>query len=122
MKKNILLVAPNGTGKTVMALSALLPVAHDRGLKIIYTCRTHAQSTRVIKELHKNYSSVLNNSYNVYELSIRGRSEMCLNSTFTKHHHKSLIEISFDSNIAVSSSSSDIPSSSIYLCCFRNSF
>jgi Rad3-related DNA helicase len=41
LKKNLLLVAPYGTGKTVMALSGLLPVALEKGLKIIYTCRTH---------------------------------------------------------------------------------
>ena len=49
--KNVLLVAPNGTRKTVMALSGLLPLAQEKGLKIVYMCRTHAQSSRVIKEL-----------------------------------------------------------------------
>ena len=53
LKKNILLSAPNGTGKTVIVLSAVLPVALERGLKIIYMCRTHTQSDRVIKELKK---------------------------------------------------------------------
>ncbi|HEC38336.1 MAG TPA: hypothetical protein ENI29_08870, partial [bacterium] len=48
-RKNILLVAPNGTGKTVIALSALLPLAIEKNLKIIYMCRTHAQNRRVIK-------------------------------------------------------------------------
>ena len=55
-RKNILLVAPNGTGKTIMALSALLPVALERNLKIIYMCRTHAQSDRVIKEYSSHLS------------------------------------------------------------------
>ena len=36
--KNILLVAPNGTGKTVMALSGLLPLAQDKDFKIVYLC------------------------------------------------------------------------------------
>ena len=49
--KNSLLVAPNGTGKTIIVLSALLPLAYEKDLKIIYTCRTHAQNTRIIKEL-----------------------------------------------------------------------
>ncbi len=84
LRKNILLVAPNGTGKTVMALSALLPIAKDNDLKIIYMCRTHAQSTRVIKELQKIHSSVPNSSYNVCGLSIRGRGEMCLNNTLLR--------------------------------------
>ena len=52
-KKNILLSAPNGTGKTVIALSGLLPIAIEKDLKIIYLCRTHAQNSRVIRELKK---------------------------------------------------------------------
>ncbi|MHA2260588.1 MAG: DEAD/DEAH box helicase [Promethearchaeota archaeon] len=56
-RKNILFVAPNGTGKTIIALSPLLPVALERKLKIVYMCRTRAQSDRVIKELKKIYKS-----------------------------------------------------------------
>ncbi|TXT58227.1 MAG: ATP-dependent DNA helicase [Promethearchaeota archaeon] len=80
---NILLVAPNGTGKTIIALSSLLPVAFEKDLKIIYMCRTHSQNTRVIKELHKisNLFSKRKSSLKVNGLSIRGRNEMCLNET-----------------------------------------
>lgn len=83
-KKIILLSAPNGTGKTIIALSALLPVAIEKNLKIIYTCRTHAQNTRVIKELRKIsqfYKSKGNSDVILNGLSIRGRNEMCLNKT-----------------------------------------
>ncbi len=83
-KKNILLLAPNGTGKTIIALSALLPVAIKNDLKIIYMCRTHAQNRRVIKELVKISQFVdMNNleNININGLSIRGRNEMCLNMT-----------------------------------------
>ena len=79
--KNILLVAPNGTGKTIMALSSLLPVARDKKLKIIYLCRTHAQSTRVIRELQKIHHSSPNNNKYTSGISLRGRKEMCLNTT-----------------------------------------
>jgi len=80
-KKNSLLSAPNGTGKTVIALSALLPLALKNKLKIIYLCRTHSQNTRIIKELTK-ISELLEKTklnINVTGLSIRGRNEMCLN-------------------------------------------
>ncbi|MFW9782380.1 MAG: helicase C-terminal domain-containing protein [Candidatus Heimdallarchaeota archaeon] len=82
-KKVVLLSAPNGTGKTIIALSALLPLAYEKELKIIYLCRTHAQNTRIIKELNK-ISKLLENSKlenKVNGLSIRGRNEMCLNKT-----------------------------------------
>ncbi|NHJ21093.1 MAG: hypothetical protein EAX91_09135 [Candidatus Lokiarchaeota archaeon] len=80
-KKNSLLSAPNGTGKTIIALSALLPLAIKNNLKIIYLCRTHAQNTRIIKELTKVSELLVKNNLNikVNGLSIRGRNEMCLN-------------------------------------------
>ena len=84
LNKNTLLVAPNGTGKTIMALSALLPVALERGLKIIYMCRTHTQSDRVIKELKKIHHTCPKGNLRVFGLSIRGRNEMCLNNTLLR--------------------------------------
>ncbi|MFX1356265.1 MAG: helicase C-terminal domain-containing protein [Promethearchaeota archaeon] len=82
-RNNILLSAPNGTGKTIIALSALLPVALEKDLKIIYMCRTHAQNTRIIKELNKVSKIIAANNLNlkINGLSIRGRNEMCLNKT-----------------------------------------
>ncbi len=82
-RKNTLLVAPNGTGKTIVALSSFLPIAINKNLKIIYLCRTHAQNSRVIKELTKisNYLESINPNLKVNGLSIRGRNEMCLNKT-----------------------------------------
>jgi DNA excision repair protein ERCC-2 len=83
-KKIVLLVAPNGTGKTIIALSSLLPLAIEKKLKILYLCRTHAQNTRVIKELIKISQFIKKNKLDgikINGLSIRGRNEMCLNKT-----------------------------------------
>ncbi len=82
-KKITLLVAPNGTGKTVITLSALLPLILQNDLKILYMCRTHSQNTRIIKELRKisNFLENHNENVRVNGLSIRGRNEMCLNKT-----------------------------------------
>jgi len=82
-KKNIVLVAPNGSGKTIIALSAILPLAIEKDLKIIYMCRTHSQNTRIIKELTKISEFLISNKLRVKVngLSIRGRNEMCLNKT-----------------------------------------
>ena len=82
--KNILLVAPNGTGKTIMALSALLPLAQDKEFKIVYLCRTHAQSSRVIKELSKIESSLSSTSKSIAGISMRGRNNMCLNNVLLR--------------------------------------
>ena len=78
-----MLVAPNGSGKTIIALSGLLSLAYEKNLKIIYLCRTHSQNRRVIRELimisQKLEESNLGIKLN--GLSIRGRNEMCLNET-----------------------------------------
>jgi Rad3-related DNA helicase len=51
----------NGLGKTVAALSACLPKALEKDLKIVYLARTHHQHDRVIQEL-KNISRKQNAS------------------------------------------------------------
>ena len=78
-----MLVAPNGSGKTIIALSGLLSLAYEKNLKIIYLCRTHSQNRRVIKELIKISENIEDNNLGIKlnGLSIRGRNEMCLNET-----------------------------------------
>ncbi|MFX1277759.1 MAG: hypothetical protein ACFFAT_22295, partial [Promethearchaeota archaeon] len=77
------MLAPNGTGKTIIALCGLLPLAFEKDLKIIYMCRTHSQNRRIIKELLKISQKIINNNLGIKlnALSIRGRNEMCLNQT-----------------------------------------
>ncbi len=83
-RKNILLIAPNGAGKTIIALCGLFPLVLERPeLKIIYMCRTHAQNARIINELVKisDHLKKTRPDLIVNGLSIRGRNEMCLNQT-----------------------------------------
>ncbi|MGQ9551027.1 MAG: helicase C-terminal domain-containing protein, partial [Candidatus Bathycorpusculaceae bacterium] len=49
--RSVLIEGSNGLGKTIAALSACLPEALDKDLKILYVSRTHRQHERVIEEL-----------------------------------------------------------------------
>jgi len=44
-----LIEGSNGLGKTIAALSACLPKAVEKDLKILYVARTHRQHDRVIE-------------------------------------------------------------------------
>ena len=50
-KKNPIVEAATGFGKTISVLSAALPIAEKFGKKIVYCCRTHKQMDRVMEEL-----------------------------------------------------------------------
>ncbi len=78
-KNNILFVAPNGTGKTTTALSGAIQVAKEKGLKVVYLCRTHAQVSVVIKELKE-----IDKVSEIRALGMRGKREMCINSQITQ--------------------------------------
>ena len=78
--KNSILIAANGTGKTIMALAAALPIIlNDPKRKILFCARTFTQNARVIQEakaiiqkfqMQEDFSSF-------GALSLRGRNEMC---------------------------------------------
>jgi DNA excision repair protein ERCC-2 len=78
--RSVLIEGSNGLGKTIAALSACLPKAEEKQLKILYVARTHRQHERVIEEL-----KAVSKKIHVSGLSIRGRHEMCLNGLITKH-------------------------------------
>lgn len=73
-RRSVLIEGSNGLGKTISALSACLPVAVEKNLKILYLARTHRQHDRVIEELRAIYRK-----QHITGVSIRGRNEMCLN-------------------------------------------
>jgi len=74
-KRSVLIEGSNGLGKTISALSACLPVAVEKDLKILYVARTHRQHERVIDELRMIYKK-----HPISGISIKGRNEMCLNA------------------------------------------
>ncbi|MCW4028518.1 MAG: ATP-dependent DNA helicase [Candidatus Bathyarchaeota archaeon] len=89
-RHSVLIEGSNGLGKTISALSACLPVAVKKNLKILYVARTHRQHDRVIEELRAVYKK-----QPISGVSIRGRNEMCLNPFAAKgaFDSKSLMEV-----------------------------
>jgi len=89
-RRSVLIEGSNGLGKTISALSACLPVAIEKKLKILYVARTHRQHDRVIEELRAVFRK-----HQVSGLSIRGRNEMCLNVFAARgaFDSKSLMEV-----------------------------
>ncbi|MDX1814304.1 MAG: hypothetical protein R3319_05885, partial [Candidatus Bathyarchaeia archaeon] len=87
--RSVLIEGSNGLGKTISALSACLPVAVEKGLKILYVARTHRQHDRVIEELRAVFKK-----HHVSGISLRGRNQMCLNNFASKNAFdaKSLME------------------------------
>ncbi len=67
--------APNGFGKTCVALCGALPWIQENNGKILYCARTHRQLDRVIEELR----AINAESDIVSGVSFRGRRHMCLN-------------------------------------------
>ena len=87
---SVLIEGSNGLGKTISSLSACVPVAVEKNLKILYVARTHRQHDRVIEELRAIYTK-----HHVSGISIRGRGEMCLNAFAAQgaFDSKSLMEV-----------------------------
>lgn len=75
MGATILFHAPTGYGKTIVVLSALLPIALEEEIPIIWTVRTGNETDRPIEELR-----VISGKTNeeIYGVSIRGKKDMCL--------------------------------------------
>ena len=89
-RRSVLIEGSNGLGKTISALSACIPIAIEKNLKILYVARTHRQHDRVIEELKAIYRKQA-----VTGVSIRGRNEMCLNVFAARgaFDSKSLMEV-----------------------------
>ncbi len=89
-RRSVLIEGSNGLGKTISALSACLPIAEEKNLKILYVARTHRQHDRVIEELRAIYRK-----HPIAGVSIRGRNEMCLNVFAAKgaFDSKSMMEV-----------------------------
>jgi DNA excision repair protein ERCC-2 len=88
-RRSVLIEGSNGLGKTISAISACLPTAIKKDLKILYVARTHRQHDRVVEELRAVFKK-----HHVSGISLRGRNQMCLNNFAAKNAYdaKSLME------------------------------
>ncbi|MCK5150546.1 MAG: hypothetical protein KAQ65_01845, partial [Candidatus Thorarchaeota archaeon] len=73
-KQHFCCEAPNGFGKTCVALSGILPWIKENDGKVLYCARTHKQLDRVVEEL-----AAMEKGDAVSGVSFRGRRHMCLN-------------------------------------------
>ncbi len=89
-RSHVLIEGSNGLGKTVSALSACLPVAKERDLRVLYVAKTHRQHDRVMEEL-----AAIAKRQDVSGLSVRGRAEMCFHPFISRRatDAKSAMEI-----------------------------
>lgn len=72
--------AANGFGKTIAAISGILPLLQKRTFGAIYVARTHKQLDRVMEELRP-----LADTFGVTGIVFRGRMSSCLNHLVTKY-------------------------------------
>lgn len=80
-KGHYLLIAPNGTGKSIISLASTLPVIYSNNLKLIYLCRTHQQNDRIVKEIRKIKRL---KQPNLNGIALKGRKSLCLNEDLLK--------------------------------------
>lgn len=78
--KHAAIEGSTGMGKTISALCGILTSEESAERKIVYCCRTHKQMDRVIEELRALNSKLKD----VSGISLRGRSEMCINPLVKK--------------------------------------
>ncbi|MHA1267222.1 MAG: helicase C-terminal domain-containing protein [Candidatus Helarchaeota archaeon] len=88
-ERHIVISAPNGFGKTVTILSAVLPIIKEIGsnLRVVYLCRTHVQSQHVIQELNAIIKHLNKSGYHIDlgGVSLRGRNSMCFHPEILRH-------------------------------------
>ncbi len=88
-ERDVVISAPNGFGKTITVLSAVIPLLknNENKLKIVYLCRTHVQGQHVIKELNSIIKHLKQSNYMVKlgGISLRGRSSMCFHPQIVQY-------------------------------------
>lgn len=74
-RRNVVVNAPTGFGKTAVILASLLPFAVKEGRQILWVVRTGTETDRPIEELKRIHRVV---GGELFGLSFRGKRDMCL--------------------------------------------
>lgn len=80
-KKHVIVEGPNGLGKTVSILSAVLKFIEASDSVVLYYSRTHRQNENIIRELSKIIDSKDHPS--LIAVEVRGRKFSCFNPAVT---------------------------------------
>ena len=72
-QSHIVLESPTGSGKTFCSLAAVLPVAIENNLRIVYCVRTNSQQKQVVHELQQ-FRRV---DYSISAVAFQGRESLC---------------------------------------------
>ncbi len=70
---HIVLEAPTGSGKTFCSLAAVLPVAIENNLRIVYCVRTNSQQKQVVHELQQFRKA----GHSINAVAFQGRESLC---------------------------------------------
>ena len=72
-QSHIVLESPTGSGKTFCSLAAVLPIAIENNLRIVYCVRTNSQQKQVVHELQQ-FRKV---GYSISAVAFQGRESLC---------------------------------------------
>ena len=82
---HIVLESPTGSGKTFCSLAAVLPVAIENNLRIVYCVRTNSQQKQVVHELQQFRKA----GNSISAVAFQGRGSLCPEQKYDKELKKS---------------------------------
>ena len=82
---HIVLESPTGSGKTFCSLAAVLPVAIENNLRIVYCVRTNSQQKQVVHELQQFRKA----GHSISVVAFQGRGSLCPEQKYDKELKKS---------------------------------
>lgn len=73
-KRNVLLEAPTGWGKTSVVLAPSIAIQKEKNLRIIYACRTNQQIYTILNEIFK----IRKKGIDIKAIGLYGKHQLCI--------------------------------------------